>query len=72
MHDGRFATLREVVDHYNSGGRFSPTIDPLMRPGQGLGLTPQEVGALVAFLEALTDTAFLADPAFSNPHTVSR
>jgi cytochrome c peroxidase len=72
MHDGRFATLREVVEHYNSGGLLSPTVDALMRPGQGLGLEPAEVEALVAFLQTLTDSAFLADPDLADPHTVSR
>ena len=31
MHDGRFTTLEEVIDHYNSGGKNSSTIDPLMK-----------------------------------------
>ena len=52
MHDGRFLTLDEVIEHYNSGGYDSPTVDPLMKyinsnpyniPGQtGLLLTDQE------------------------------
>ena len=33
MHDGRFATLEEVIDHYNFGGHNSSTIDPLMKSG---------------------------------------
>ena len=31
MHDGRFATLEEVIEHYNSGGKYSTTVDPLMK-----------------------------------------
>ena len=31
MHDGRFNTLEEVVEHYNSGGNYSSTVDPLMK-----------------------------------------
>ena len=37
MHDGRFSTLEEVIEHYNSGGKFSSTVDPLMKK-QGVGL----------------------------------
>jgi cytochrome c peroxidase len=59
MHDGRFTTLEEVVDHYNSGGIYSPTIDPLMKKvGVGLQLTNQEKKDLVTFLKALTDNEF--------------
>jgi len=59
MHDGRFATLRDVVNHYNSGGKSHPNSSALIRP---MGLTPGEVDDLVAFLEALTDSAFLGSP----------
>ena len=70
MHDGRFETLEEVIDHYNSGGRFSPNIDNFIDedPAEvGLGLSEQEKAALVAFMEALSDTSYLNNPAFSNP-----
>ena len=56
MHDGRFETLRETVDLYNRGKAPHPNTDTLVHP---LGLTETEVSDLVAFLEALTDTAFL-------------
>ena len=60
MHDGRFSTLEEVVEHYNSGGVYSLTIDPLMKKLEvGLQLTNQEKQDLVAFLKTLTDTDFL-------------
>ncbi len=64
MHDGRFATLEEVVRHYNSGGKPHPSRDALMRP---LGLTPREEEDLVEFLKALTDPAFLSDTSLSDP-----
>lgn len=68
MHDGRFATLREVVEHYNSGGHFSATLDPLMKfPGVGLGLSEQDIDDLVSFLKTLTDTSFTHNPAFQDP-----
>ena len=69
MHDGRFATLEEVVQHYNEGGHPSSTLDPLMKfPGVGLGLSEQDVDALVAFLETLTDEEFIQNPDFQDPH----
>lgn len=69
MHDGRFETLHEVVEHYNSGGHPSPTLDPLMKfQGEGLGLSPQDVDDLVNFLETLTDQEFVDNPAFQDPH----
>lgn len=70
MHDGRFATLEEVVEHYNSGVLRSPTVDPIMtKPGKeyGLQLTQQEKDDLVAFLKALTDWEFVNDTALASP-----
>ncbi len=69
MHDGRFTTLEEVLDHYNTGGTISTTIDPFMEAsGGGLFLDPVEKTAIIAFLKCLTDTSFLNDPKFSDPH----
>ncbi len=51
MHDGSIATLEEVVDFYDKGGRASPYLDPEIRP---LHLSAEEKSALVAFLRALT------------------
>ena len=68
MHDGRFQTLEEVVDHYNTGGKPSATVDPLMKHvGTGLSLSDQEKADLVAFLKTFTDSTFITDPAFSSP-----
>lgn len=70
MHDGRFTTLEEVVEHYNSGVQLSPSLDPIMtKPGKefGLKLTAQEKAALVAFLKTLTDDTFTTDPDLANP-----
>ncbi|HEX7614512.1 MAG TPA: cytochrome c peroxidase [Thermoanaerobaculia bacterium] len=64
MHDGRFATLDAVIDHYAAGGAPSPTRSPLVR---GFAITRGEKNELVSFLESLTDTAFLVDPLFSDP-----
>jgi cytochrome c peroxidase len=62
MHDGRFSNLEEVIEHYNSGGKYSSTIDPLMKKlGVGLQLTNQQKQDLVAFLKTLTDENFLTN-----------
>jgi cytochrome c peroxidase len=69
MHDGRFVTLEEVIDHYDTGGTPSSTIDAFMKyTSGGLGLTAQKKSDLLAFLKCLTDTSFINDPAFSDPH----
>ena len=61
MHDGRFGTLEEVIEHYNSGGEHSSTIDPLMKKlGVGLQLTNQEKQDLIAFLKTLSDIDFIS------------
>jgi len=71
MHDGRFATLDEVVAFYDSGIQNTPRLDPRLRAADGtpkrLGLAAAERDALVAFLGALTDSTFLTSPRFSNP-----
>jgi len=69
MHDGRFNTLAEVIDHYNSGGHPSPTIDPFMKFSTGgLALTPEKKEGLIAFLKTFTDEEFVNNPAFQDPH----
>ena len=64
MHDGRFATLEAVIDHYSKGVKAHPNLDPRVRR---LGFTDSEKAALVAFLKTLTDREFLRDPKFSDP-----
>lgn len=58
MHDGRFATLEDVIAHYDHGVQRSPTLDPNLakHPNDGLKLTPAEQHALIAFLRTLTDS----------------
>lgn len=69
MHDGRFTTLEQVVDHYNSGLVNSTTIDPALENTRttGLFLTALDKADLVAFLKTLTDTDMTSDPRFSTP-----
>lgn len=68
MHDGRFATLEEVIDHYSEGLQSSPTVDPLMKKVNqgGVQLTAQDKADLKAFLLTLTDNNFVNNPNFRN------
>jgi len=73
MHDGRFATLEEVVEHYNSGVQNHPNLDnPLRRNGgvRRLDFSDAEKRALVAFLHTLSDLEMARDPKFSDPFRV--
>lgn len=71
MHDGRFNTLAEVVEFYNSQVQNNPNLDNRLRAGNGqprrLNLSDTDKAALVAFLETLDDDALLADPRYSDP-----
>ncbi len=66
MHDGRFQTLEEVIDHYSEGLVYSPTIDPLMKTVAqgGVQLSEQDKADLKAFLLALSDPEFITNPDF--------
>ena len=60
MHDGRFKTLEEVIEHYNSGIKESPTLDVNIHGiKDGMNLTEQDKQDLIAFLKTLTDEVFL-------------
>ena len=71
MHDGRFATLEEVVEHYNSGIQNHPNLSPALKDANGLpirlNLSEQEKTDLVNFLKTLTDESIALDERFSDP-----
>jgi cytochrome c peroxidase len=76
MHDGRFATLEDVVDFYSDAVQPHPNLDPQLiggRPGQRnprprlMRLSEADKAALVAFLKTLTDHELARDPKFSDP-----
>lgn len=77
MHDGRFATLEQVVEFYDSGVVAHPSLSPPLRVPSGngaasgtplrLNLTPQQKAALVAFMKTLTDPSVATDAKFSDP-----
>ncbi|MCI0516559.1 MAG: hypothetical protein L0Y45_01875 [Woeseiaceae bacterium] len=78
MHDGRFTTLEQVLDHYNEGIRYSETLSPLIMEADNqprdtismrfsLNLNEEEKHAIIAFLHTLTDRRFITEEKFSNP-----
>jgi len=71
MHDGRFASLREVINHYSTGIQNNPDLDPILRTPNGqpvrFNFTPGQVNDLIAFLNTLTDTDLLTNSIFANP-----
>jgi cytochrome c peroxidase len=77
MHDGRFRTLEEVLDHYDSGIKRSSTLSPLIVEASNRGsaagapislhLAPAEKAAVIAFLHTLTDQDFVTAERFSDP-----
>ena len=67
MHDGRFTSLEEVVEFYNSGVKMVSNIDPLMaKPDKlnGLNLSDKKKQQLIAYLKTFTDSVMITDPKF--------
>jgi cytochrome c peroxidase len=70
MHDGRFATLNEVIEHYSTGISASPNLDPvLVKNGlpRQMMISEGEKQSIIAFLNTLTDYQMITDPKFSSP-----
>ena len=71
MHDGRFNTLTEVLDHYSDGVKTSATTDPLVmrKPGNtaGISLSNADKQKIIAFLGTLTDSSFINHPQLVKP-----
>jgi cytochrome c peroxidase len=71
MHDGRFQTLEEVVEHYSSGIKNHPNLSSELKTGTNqvrqMNFTASEKADLIAFLNTLTDQEFAIDERFSNP-----
>jgi cytochrome c peroxidase len=64
MHDGRFKTLDDVIEHYRSGSKPSPNKDPLLH---ALDVNQTHIKALKAFIETFNDTTFYHNPDLKNP-----
>lgn len=71
MHDGRFQTLQQVIEHYNSGVKNHPNLSPQLKDSNGnpqqLNLTPGQKSALLAFLRTLTDENIMHNQKWSDP-----
>lgn len=73
MHDGRFYTLDEVLDHYSSGMHESSTLDPLFRLSDnknGIILSAAEKESIKIFLATLDDSSFIRNPYFSEENAM--
>jgi cytochrome c peroxidase len=71
MHDGRFTSLAQVLDHYAGQVKTSATLDPLLINEQGIALADVEKQQIITFLKTLTDRAFIKDKRFGNPFKTS-
>jgi len=69
MHDGRFASIDDVINHYAIGLQNSATVDPLMKNvlSGGNQLNPQDRIDLKAFLLSLNDPSFVTNPDYQEP-----
>jgi cytochrome c peroxidase len=70
MHDGRFATLDDVLNHYNSDIQSNASLDVRLKDGNQpvqMGLTETDKTDIIAFLQTLSDNTFLQAPRFADP-----
>lgn len=71
MHDGRFATIEQVLNHYSTGVLVSPSTDQLIMQQEGgtpgIPLTADEKNKIISFLKTLTDSSFITNKALSSP-----
>ena len=71
MHDGRFRSLMDVINHYDQGVQAHPQLSPFMKGADGrpfrLAMSQEEKQALVDFLHTLTDRELSSDPMYSDP-----
>lgn len=67
MHDGRFATLQQCLDHYNTGFHLSPQLDPVLAVQTKGRMSAQDMQDIIAFLNTLTDSTFLRNAGFTKP-----
>ena len=67
MHDGRFATLRECIDHYNTGFKYTKNLAPELKPAIKGRMSEQDITDLIAFLRTLTDYEFINNKELDKP-----
>jgi len=74
MHDGRFTTLEEVLNHYSTGILSSKNLDPRLQENgvpKQLLITDEDKQALIAFMNTLTDYRMITDPKLSSPFKIN-
>ena len=71
MHDGRFSTLSEVLDHYSDGIQDDDNLDVRLKDNSGaplrMHIPESDKKAIIAFLQTMTDREMITDVRFSNP-----
>ncbi len=70
MHDGRFETLEDVVEHYSNGIQNHPNLSFQLKSGgqpKAFNFSQTEKDALIAFLNTFTDEVMLNDEKYSDP-----
>jgi cytochrome c peroxidase len=68
MHDGRYSTLEECLDHYTNNVTNFVNLDPILVPNNGIVLSIQDKTDIIAFLNTLTDYRFINDKKFADPN----
>ena len=66
MHDGRYATLEQCLDHYTNGIKNPVNLDPSL--SSGISLTTEQKQDIIVFLHTLTDYQFIEDKRFTDPN----
>jgi len=66
MHDGRYQTLEDCLDHYTNGIVNRTNLDPLLE--NGISMTASEKADIISFLHTLNDFALISDPRFKDPN----
>lgn len=67
MHDGRFKTLKECLDHYNTNFHYAANLAPELKTIPKNRMTEQDIDDIIAFLKTLTDKEFIQNTAFDKP-----
>ena len=67
MHDGRFTTLQQCLDHYNTGFHYGRHLDPVLATMAKGRMTTQDMQDIITFLNTLTDTGFINNMGFTKP-----
>ena len=74
MHDGRYKTLDDVIEHYSHTIQNSRNLNDVLKDGNGnamqMNITADDKQALIAFLNTLTDYNMVNDPKYSNPFKI--